>query len=220
MKKNPAKAYPKPSQQTVNAFCNAAGIADRRAILEFLDKYGAAAINAKDETSQTALMLAAIGGCADTITLLLEKGADVNARDKNGWTALMWVKRNHKNTVARLLDGGADINAQEEEGWTALMLLPEFEETIALLLEKGANIDIKNKEGDTALEIAHGWQYPKSEALIRQWPEKQRQQEQLRKEQEFARERDAITKVALGGLKRPIPYKGTFKFPPPAAGGK
>jgi ankyrin repeat protein len=37
----------------------------------------------------TALMGAAANGHTKIVQLILEKGADVNAKDKDGWTALM-----------------------------------------------------------------------------------------------------------------------------------
>ena len=42
------------------------------------------------------------------IKLLIEKGADLNDQDKNGYTPLMWAcKYNHTEIIELLLDKGA-----------------------------------------------------------------------------------------------------------------
>ena len=54
--------------------------------------------------------------------MLLDAGADVNARN-NGYTALMVAsQRADANTVRMLLDGGADPNMRNKVGQTALMI--------------------------------------------------------------------------------------------------
>ena len=63
---------------------------------------------------ETALMTAARTGKADAVTLLLDRGANVNAKDAaHAQTALMWaVLENHADIVKLLLARGADVNAQ------------------------------------------------------------------------------------------------------------
>ena len=53
--------------------------------------------------------------------LLLQQGADVNARDCYGTTVLMHAVQNDRAWIARLLDHGADVNAANLSGRTALM---------------------------------------------------------------------------------------------------
>ena len=65
-------------------------------------------------------MLAAFRGDAAAVINLLERGADVNARDRDGDTALMFAAfRGHTLVVALLLQYGANVYARARNGWTA-----------------------------------------------------------------------------------------------------
>ena len=67
-------------------------------------------------------MAAAFWGYLDIARLLVEKGADVDARDDTGVTALMnaaWDQR--LELVEFLIEKGADVNARDQDGKTALM---------------------------------------------------------------------------------------------------
>jgi ankyrin repeat protein len=69
---------------------------------------------------RTPLMLAAYRGNAAAVINLLERGADVNARDEAGDTALMFAAhRGHGLVVALLLQYGANVYARARNGWTA-----------------------------------------------------------------------------------------------------
>ena len=69
---------------------------------------------------RTPLMLAAFRGDAAGVLNLLERGADVNARDADGDTALMFAAfRGHGLAVALLLQYGANVYARARNGWTA-----------------------------------------------------------------------------------------------------
>ena len=58
------------------------------------------------------------------VETLLSRGAEIEARDDDGQTALMWASASLWDTVAAvetLLDRGAEIEARADDGWTALM---------------------------------------------------------------------------------------------------
>lgn len=53
------------------------------------------------------------------VKVLIEHGADINARDDTGFTPLHWaVGRNAPETARLLVESGADVNAKTNEGKT------------------------------------------------------------------------------------------------------
>jgi hypothetical protein len=94
---------------------------NQREIIELLLVHGAD-VHAKDKTfGNTALMWAAARGNQESVELLLERGAAVDAQ-VYGKTALTWAAENgHKEMVQLLLERGADVDAKNEDGSTALM---------------------------------------------------------------------------------------------------
>jgi hypothetical protein len=87
------------------------------------------------------LIEAAKKGCPAVVAAFLAKGAELNARDERGRTALHWaVARRVPECVKQLIAAGADLDAADRDGKTALQLaqaknLPEI---VDLLLQAGA----------------------------------------------------------------------------------
>jgi hypothetical protein len=94
----------------------------------------------------------------DILKFLLEKGADMNLKDSDGWTALTWCSWSGMDTMIQMMTetGKADINIPDKKGQTALMIasIRGNDEVVRILLEKGADRDLKSNEGKTALDIA------------------------------------------------------------------
>ena len=66
---------------------------------------------------------------SEVLQVLLERGAEVNARAENGQTALMYAALWNENpeVVLALLDAGADATAKNGEGTTAWDLIQDNE---------------------------------------------------------------------------------------------
>jgi Ankyrin repeats (3 copies) len=88
-------------------------------------------------------MNAAVYGHAGFVKLLLEKGANPNAREEKGRTPLILAALYGDNpaVIRTLVEGGADIRATDARHRTALALATErgHGETAALLRERGAD---------------------------------------------------------------------------------
>ena len=92
------------------------------------------------------------------VNSILNNGKEnINAKDRDGWTALIWAScKGDLEIVKLLVESGADIDAKDNDGWTALMRASwrGYLEIVQYLVEIGADINIKNKDGKTALDLS------------------------------------------------------------------
>lgn len=112
--------------------------------------------NQRGRGGSTPLMYAALYGDADSVQLLLKSGADPNARNDAGATALMWAVED-ADTTRLLLRHGADVNARSADGLTPLIIAAGHFGSGAvtkLLLEAGANPSESASDGLTPLDAA------------------------------------------------------------------
>jgi ankyrin repeat protein len=111
----------------------------------------AAATEADDK-----LLAAAEAGDRAAALAALSAGADVNARSRDGTTALIWAAYNaDAELVGRLIEAGAEVDAQNEFGTSALTeaAIGGYTDVIAALLRGGATPDLANPEGETPLMV-------------------------------------------------------------------
>ncbi len=104
--------------------------------------------------------MAAHVGRTEVVSLLLDAGADIEAKDRDGSTPLQVAAwQGHANVVRLLLAAGADIDSLDSADWTPLhwVALEGHREVAMALINAGAAIDSRAKRtGSTALHIAAG----------------------------------------------------------------
>ncbi|XP_053317609.1 ankyrin repeat domain-containing protein 17 isoform X2 [Spea bombifrons] len=116
-------------------------------------------IDAQTESNHdTALTLACAGGHEELVQTLLERGANIEHRDKKGFTPLILAATaGHVGVVEILLDSGADIEAQSERTKDTPLSLAcsgGRQEVVELLLARGANKEHRNVSDYTPLSLA------------------------------------------------------------------
>ena len=104
-----------------------------------------------------ALHNAAQAGDIEMLKAAITAGADVNARDSRGRTALMHaVDKGYLLPVSQLLEAQADVNVRAPDGATALFMAAAHGHTeiIELLMKAGAEVSIRGPKGTTPVEVA------------------------------------------------------------------
>lgn len=145
------------SALTSLAFVSAAGLArakDRCAdIAEAVQ-----AVHEGDQYQATTLLFAAARfGCEAQARTLLDRGAAIDAKDREGKTALAKAAEADKLPLMRLLlERGANVNARAVDGSTPLFYAAEQDRdaVIALLLERGADPNLPGRKGVRPLAAA------------------------------------------------------------------
>ncbi|MCF0242832.1 MAG: ankyrin repeat domain-containing protein, partial [Treponema sp.] len=85
-------------------------------------------LNFRDSKGATSLMLSVKDGNDWKIKALIKSGADINAKDKDGWTALMYAVRYQSNLsiLNLLLDAKPDIKTENNYGLSALVIASNY----------------------------------------------------------------------------------------------
>ena len=120
-------------------------------------------VNASNEDGWTALHITAnipdepTHDLADIAKLLLDAGANKEAKSTGGSTPLTLAASNNRpNTLKVLLDAGADVNARNKRQRTPLMYAVNNAKSASLvseLLAAGADVNAGDKRGLTALHF-------------------------------------------------------------------
>lgn len=121
--------------------------------------YGAD-VNARNANSQTPLLQAARAlqtgdRLLETLTALVDKGADVRALDCHSWSALHWAcsKKNTGAAVAYLTSLGCDVDAVGSDGAMPLRIATVNRKVQAAeqLLRQGASVNTTSQTGEPLL---------------------------------------------------------------------
>lgn len=112
-----------------------------------------------NDRGMTAVMFAAWIGDSQTVRLLADAGADVNAKSTSGATPLMYAAMSGDvQSLRLLLAKGANPNLREQSGgMTALMYAVRKgdPQAVRLLTQEGSSdLTLRNQAGDTALLLA------------------------------------------------------------------
>jgi TonB family protein len=128
-----------------------------------LSSGGTLTASAAQQADEAALLTAVREGRVDDVRTLLDQGTDVNARNEDGWTPLLFAAMGgHAEVVALLLERGADVNARSmrtEDGdsaVTALILAARYghADVVSALLDGGAEVNATSRNGLSPLEAA------------------------------------------------------------------
>lgn len=114
-------------------------------------------VNATDEDGVSALHLAVLHDHYGIAELLLDRGANVNAKEHSraggfcgwGWYPLHLALRNeNRDMINLLIDHGADVNAVRSDGWTPLNTAASHgqPDVVELLIAKGADVTVYDSE--------------------------------------------------------------------------
>ena len=117
----------------------------------------------KKPVAEDVVVRAAKAGDVDGLAKAIAAGADVNARDDKGWSALIYVAdKGYVLLLEPLLAAKADPDMRLADGATALFIavVRRHSEIAAALVKAGADPKIKGTKGKTVFEMARMHQDP------------------------------------------------------------
>jgi len=111
-------------------------------------------MNRKYENDETVLMRAVAIDEPNIVKILLERGANVFAKNSTGWTALHYAAIYGRiEAMKLLLEFNAEINATDKSKETPLMKVVSVK-IVKIFLERGADVNTKDSDGRTVLHFA------------------------------------------------------------------
>ncbi|XP_069670298.1 uncharacterized protein [Periplaneta americana] len=111
-------------------------------------------LETKDSDYRTPLSWVAYKGDLEMVSLLVEKGADVNTEDARKQTPLYYaVSGSHVNVVQFLIDSGAHVNACNNKGDSLMFTGVEQGnvDVVRLLIDQGTDVNACDKFGDSLI---------------------------------------------------------------------
>ncbi|WEW59774.1 hypothetical protein PRK78_005254 [Emydomyces testavorans] len=114
------------------------------------------------ESDRSPLFIAAESGNGRAVRALINAGANVRFRDREGRTPLhaaadssSKLKHSLSSISQMLIKSGADVNATTESGETPLFfaISQQHEKVVQCLLKAGARLDLRTHDGQTAMHV-------------------------------------------------------------------
>lgn len=137
-----------------------AAVMGRERLVQLLLNHKDCELDVEDDSGATPLLLATLKGSYPVCLQLLDRGANVNHRNKNGHSSTKYAgSKNHQRILQLLLERGGDVNARDNIGETPLHRVASMEnaECLRLILDHATmpiQIDLQNSEGNTALHLS------------------------------------------------------------------
>ncbi len=133
-------------------------------------------VNAADNKGMTPLMYSVVSwrGPVAMLKILIAHGAQINARSKEGYSALLIAAAaSNPQAVKILLEHGAEVNVRSDDGFSALILaagkVPGTKDirSLMLLLEHGAEVNVYSSRNISPLHcVSNDGPLPAVEALL------------------------------------------------------
>ena len=133
-------------------------------------------VNAKDDTVQSAYLIATSEGFFELLELTLQHGADIDAKDSyNGTGLIRAADRGHADIAGRLIQAGVEVDHVNNLGWTALheaVTLGDgsqrYVDTVRVLVAAGADVRVRSsRDGATPLSYARSKGFDQVAAVLR-----------------------------------------------------
>jgi hypothetical protein len=108
--------------------------------------------------ANNSLFQAVIKGDVSQVNLLISKGADVNSKNRMGWSPPLHtaIQYRRQALIEPLIAKGADVNAKGNSGQTPLHIAvnTDQKDAVELLIANGADVNVMGSRGDNALALA------------------------------------------------------------------
>ena len=104
------------------------------------------------------LLGAILKGVPRIVQCVVDEGANVDAKDSDGYPMLYWaITRNKPVEISRILvDAGANVDAKDSDGYPMLYwaITRDNPEIVRILVDAGADVNAKTSGGDPPLTVA------------------------------------------------------------------
>jgi hypothetical protein len=134
------------------------GAGNSEELKKFLEAHPGVDVNLHNSDSAKGSLHAAAGrNNAASTRLLIDANADLEARDKMGWTPLnLASQEGNLDCVQVLIESEADVKTADDDDWTPahISALKGLSKCLSLLIDANADLEARNAKGLTPLQCA------------------------------------------------------------------